>query len=137
MQIDPRNPPLSDMVRTDSDHEFHRNLYKTLNLLCIGTAGEPVYFVIEGLSVWEDKPWPDHINALQESSAYFYEEHTCPTNFIRIPMIFHDGDADPHGVFEFVEAVWMTTEYVAADKLGGKREYLAEVFPQLTPIHRP
>jgi hypothetical protein len=34
---------------------------------------------------------------------YFYDEHTCPTNFMsQVEQIIFDGDTDPHGVFEFV-----------------------------------
>lgn len=34
---------------------------------------------------------------------YFYDEHTCPTNFMsQVGQIIFEGDTDPHGVFEFV-----------------------------------
>lgn len=34
---------------------------------------------------------------------YFYNQHTCPTNWIgEIVEIIFKGDRDPHGVFEFV-----------------------------------
>lgn len=37
---------------------------------------------------------------------YFYDEHTCPTNWTRdIVEIIFGGDHDPHGVFEFVSVV--------------------------------
>jgi hypothetical protein len=36
-------------------------------------------------------------------SKYFYNEHTCPTNWTReIQQIIFEGNRDPHGVFEFV-----------------------------------
>jgi len=39
----------------------------------------------------------------EDSQRYFYNEHTCPTNWTReIEMIECDGDKDPHGLFEFV-----------------------------------
>ncbi len=123
---DPRKPEPNYMVRTESSHEFHANLRKTLNLLKIDAVGGPVYFVVEGLS-----SWPEEISAMCESARYFYEEHTCPTNFIRIPLISLAGDTDPHGVFEFVDAVWMMDEYTAADGAGDTDAYLAEVFPQI------
>jgi hypothetical protein len=38
-----------------------------------------------------------------ENEKYFYNEHTCPTNWLRdIEQIEFEGDHDPHGVFEFV-----------------------------------
>lgn len=122
---DPRNPDPNYMVHTGSTHEFHSNMRKTLVLLKIESTDGPIYFVIEGVSTW---PTPFH--ELQEGDEYFYEESTCPTNFIRIPMIFHDGDSDPHGLFEHVETVWMMDEYPGENP--GVEEYLAEVFPQLT-----
>lgn len=125
------------MVHREIDHSIHRSMYETLVLLKIETATAPVYFVIEGLGKVENWDHPQIINDLQEKAAYFYEEHTCPTNFIRIPMIFHNGDQDPHGVFDFVEAVWMTPEYLEAMENGWEDDYLAAVFPQLTAVHRP
>jgi hypothetical protein len=39
----------------------------------------------------------------QEHERYYYNEHTCPTNFVsQIEQIIFEGDRDPHGVFEFV-----------------------------------
>lgn len=39
----------------------------------------------------------------ESHQQYFYDEHTCPTNWTRdIVEIIFKGDHDPHGVFEFV-----------------------------------
>jgi rubredoxin len=37
-------------------------------------------------------------------AEYYYNEHTCPTNFMRdvVKVIDKTGDDDPHGVFKFV-----------------------------------
>lgn len=121
---DPREPDPNYMVRTDSTHPAHADLRKTLNLLKIEGKDGPIYFVVEGLS-----QWPMTLTEMKNHAEYFYEEHTCPTNFIRIPMISHAGDCDPHGVFEFVDAVWMMDEYQEDDD-----EYLIEVFPQLAAV---
>jgi hypothetical protein len=117
--IDPRNPPDETHIPTDSDHPAHKDICKTLVLLSIGK----IYFVVEGLC----KSTSDY-DELQKSEEYFYNEHTCPTNFIPILMIAHNGDLDPHGLFRFIESVWMTTEYVASTD---KDKYLTEIFPQL------
>ena len=38
-----------------------------------------------------------------DHEKYFYEEHTCPTNWFRdVEQISVNGDNDPHGLFEFV-----------------------------------
>jgi hypothetical protein len=47
----------------------------------------------------QDTPQEDFI----EQERYFYNEHTCPTNWLQdIQQIEFEGDTDPHGVFEFV-----------------------------------
>jgi len=39
----------------------------------------------------------------RDHQQYFYDLHTCPTNWTRdIVQIEFEGDKDPHGVFEFV-----------------------------------
>jgi hypothetical protein len=39
----------------------------------------------------------------EANERYFYNEHTCPTNWVReIEEIEFEGDRDPHGVFKFV-----------------------------------
>jgi len=53
-----------------------------------------------------------------EHRRYFYEEHTCPTNFVRVKQFLIDGDDDPHGIFEFHDFADMK-DVVWADKPGG------------------
>lgn len=43
--------------------------------------------------------WEDYV----EHQRYYYNEHTCPTNWFRnVEEIIFQKDKDPHGVFEFV-----------------------------------
>ena len=74
-------------------------------------------------------------------AQYFYEEHTCPTNWLRIPMISVAGNHDPHGLFEFVDAVWMMDEYEVLGESrdpSGQEGYLLEAFTQMaTPLLAP
>ena len=45
----------------------------------------------------------DSEDDFRESERYFYNEHTCPTNWVhQIVQIEFKGDKDPHGVFEFL-----------------------------------
>jgi len=40
-----------------------------------------------------------------ENDKYFYNEHTCPTNYfpdVEMVIDLENGDTDPHGIFEFV-----------------------------------
>lgn len=43
-----------------------------------------------------------------ENDRYFYDEHTCPTNYFKnVEMVIdlENGDTDPHGIFEFVGSI--------------------------------
>jgi len=72
---------------------------------------------------------------MQEYGKYFYEEHTCPINFIRIHGIAYNGESDPHGLFSFIEQVFMTCEYEAyKDNPNDREAYLRELFPQISVI---
>jgi hypothetical protein len=68
-------------------------------------AGD-VYLTVRGMHFTKnDGPMPE--GAFHEG-GYFYNEHTCPTNYLRrvieILQIMPDGEqsTDPHGIFEYV-----------------------------------
>lgn len=111
----------SNMVHTESTHDSHKGMYKTLNLFYLDTVNGKVWFVSEGVTQLEKG---DEIDPLDAS--YFYNEHTCPTNFIRCEAIVHDGNIDEHGVFTYVRSLWMTKNY-AEDNEG----WIAKNFPEL------
>ena len=39
------------------------------------------------------------------NEEYFYNEHTCPTNYMTevVKVISEDGNEDPHGIFAYVK----------------------------------
>lgn len=115
----PRNPKAEFVCRTTSSHPAHDKFRKIYCLLSINTTEGKAYFVVEGL-----QEWPSTYEDMQIDKRYFYEEHTCPINFISIPLISFNGDRDPHGLFNFEEAVWMIRE-------DADEDYLCEIFPQL------
>lgn len=41
----------------------------------------------------------------REGLRYYYDEHTCPTNWMRVGAVVFDGDGDPHGLFRFVRVI--------------------------------
>ena len=93
---------------------------KTLDLLVLEPQEEPVYFVMKGFhsqgSSEEDE---------QDSTRFFYEEHSCPTNWIRdTAMISVGGDVDPHGFLKFVRSV-------PQPKLNGSENQITEIFPEV------
>ena len=73
---------------------------KILSLLKLEVKKGPVFFVIEDeYGEHEDGP-------LQGDKAYQYEEHSCPTNWLRhCVAVIEDGDEDPHGFLEHVRSV--------------------------------
>lgn len=65
----------------------------TVVVLALDPQPKPVYLAVSGRTYGFDT----------ENDRYFYEEHTCPTNWIGdVAMILSDGDHDPHGLFRHV-----------------------------------
>ncbi len=59
----------------------------------------PVTVIVEGMSFHPD----DEPDGFVERQRYYYEEHTCPSNFLGVEKVMDDsGDEDPHGIFSFV-----------------------------------
>jgi hypothetical protein len=74
------------------------------SLLKSTNGGEPIYFVIE--DTWYRQNKTESLGEAISHKHYYYDEHTCPTNWIRgIEVIMFKQDQDPHGVFEFVDFV--------------------------------
>lgn len=59
---------------------------------------EPVFIVIK----CAHRDASEDLQELDDHLVYYYEEHTCPTNFLGVELIVRNGDADPHGIFEYV-----------------------------------
>lgn len=36
-------------------------------------------------------------------NSFYFNTHTCPTNYLDVKLIQYKGDSDPHGVFQFVK----------------------------------
>lgn len=70
----------------------------TYDLLVIKPRSHPLYIVVKSnLYDWD---------RTGEGKAYWYDEHTCPTNWTRdIKALICREDPDPHGVAEFVTFV--------------------------------
>jgi hypothetical protein len=76
---------------------------ETLNLLKLEASNRTVYFVVKGMRFDKAGDTPEDI---QGHAEYFYESHSCPTNWLKnCAAIIDDGDADPHGFLEFVRAI--------------------------------
>ena len=65
-----------------------------------------------------------------EHDMYFYNEHTCPTNYMGdVEAVIYEKDADPHGVFEWVATIDKPEDF----EEGLPREFneLCVLFPEL------
>lgn len=65
----------------------------------------PVRLIVQGMEFTRDDGSPDPDAGRHDS--YFYDEHTCPTNYIGGSVLKvidpADGDNDPHGIFAYVK----------------------------------
>jgi hypothetical protein len=62
---------------------------------------EPVTLVVKGMRFIEGRDQPDDPD---EHDRYYYEEHTCPTNFLKcvVEVYGANSEADPHGVCRYM-----------------------------------
>lgn len=80
----------------------------TLNLLKIEGKEKNILFIVEGMRFLKDDP-----DDIQSNTQYFYNEHTCPTNYIGgdVLAIIDGIDTDPHGFAEFIRCVDAPTDF--------------------------
>lgn len=75
---------------------------KTLVLLRKEHNGEVIYLVVRGGCFVKT----NERNIDKTNNEYLYNEHTCPVNYLnRSEFIIVDGNEDPHGLFEYVDAI--------------------------------
>lgn len=85
----------------------HRTI-RTLDLLVLKPQDKPVYFVVSGMRftgethAWSSKAEDDDVVEQARHKQFYYEEHSCPTNWFEPEVVYYDGDDDPHGLIEFV-----------------------------------
>lgn len=66
-----------------------------------GKKGD-VFFVLNHFDYGHGDPNDE----LQSHNQYFFEEHSCPTNWLRdTAVVVQNGDQDPHGFLEHVRTV--------------------------------
>jgi len=92
-----------------------------LVLLKVDPTDHPIYFVVE------HRVYPS-IDAPGFNFQYFYEEHTCPTNWTKnIVGIIAQGDEDPHGFVEFVSTAEPPKGYICGVGVDSWKEIFPEV----------
>lgn len=78
-----------------------------LSLLKFDGKDGPVYFVIRGLASVHGTN-----EEMQDRASYHYEEHSCPTNWLReCVAVIEDGDEDPHGFLDHVRTVQVPKDF--------------------------
>ena len=88
---------------------------RSLALLKFDGKDGPVYFVMDH-DRYHPPGGPESDEANQESQRYYFEEHSCPTNWLKeCVAVIKDGDCDPHGFLEFVRAVDVPSSFEAED----------------------
>jgi hypothetical protein len=93
-------------------------------LLKLEGAAKPLYFVME-----ERYGKPDEED-YQGNRQYFYEEHSCPTNWLPTCVaVIEDGDTDPHGFLTFVRSVPIPPGYKEDPNDERWRDLFPEAFP--------
>lgn len=109
----------------------------TVDVLVLQPQDKPVFFVVEGMR-FEGLTVAQRLRAAAEKVAgqpittaiderdetehksFYYESHSCPTNWLKPVMVYHDGDPDPHGLIEFVGFVDSST--LPADESWGPND---------------
>jgi|SRR6185369_1883682 len=98
-------------------------LKSDLSLLKLQAGDRTVYFVIASASS------STSIEELQKNKAFFFQEHSCPTNWLKdVVAVIEDGNDDPHGVLEFVRSVFIPDD-ASIEELEEK-EKLLSIFPE-------
>ena len=75
---------------------------KTLVLLDLkpDELNDPLRLVVQGMRFNDQE---DDAARLFDQSQYFYEEHTCPSNYLRtVEHVFLGENSDPHGLFNYI-----------------------------------
>lgn len=81
-----------------TEHEgIERRRYNDFTILELPPQTESVFFKIKSMR-WQPTLTPEAL----DKHRYYYEEHTCPVNWLGVLEVKVGKDADPHGLFRFV-----------------------------------
>lgn len=107
----------SNVIEVVGDN-YPNSSSRTLTLLKLDPSHEPVYIIVKG------NGFHDKDGNFKSQQGYYYEQHTCPTNYLQdIFKIYEGTDDDPHGLFKFVKSIKLTE---ALRQLGVSRSELED-----------
>jgi hypothetical protein len=69
----------------------------------LADSDPPIYFVDNHPIFYRDQNGEPADR--EEGNHFWIEEHTCPSNLLRVAAIVTEGDDDPHGILEYVAQV--------------------------------
>lgn len=113
---------------------------RTLTLLKLDPSHEPVYIIVKG------NGFHDKDGNFKNQQEYYYEQHTCPTNYLQdIFKIYEGTDGDPHGLFKFVKSIQLTEALKQLDLTRSELEdiddhhhhLIGSLFPEIIPDYQP
>lgn len=85
---------------------------RAMALLKFDGKNGPVFFVMDHGHYHSGEPETDE--EFQGHTRYFFEEHSCPTNWLHeCVAVIQDGDTDPHGFLDFVRTVDVPQDFDA------------------------
>lgn len=87
---------------------------------------KPLYLIITTLNYTHTEDLAEY----SKQEEYYYDIHTCPSNFLGGATVVYGDDDDPHGIFKFVEAIWMPEGFDACDFHNNGGDY-STLFPSL------
>ncbi len=98
---------------------------RALALLLLDGKDGPVYFVMDRRYYTPGEPDEE----FQSHEQYFFEEHSCPTNWLRdCEVVIQYGDQDPHGFLTHVRSVEVTDDFDTDDE-----DAIRNLFPECFP----
>ena len=65
-----------------------------------------------------------------ERAEYYFNERTCPINYLGVKLVAIDGELDPHGVFEFIRVAFAPENDEA---YSNNITEILTIFPELNP----
>lgn len=112
----------SSEIETWKSTRVKQEWYPALALLKLND----VYFIFN-YEIYKPNAEIKTNDKIQYNAEYFFEEHSCPTNWIlKCIMIVKDGDIDPHGYMKFIRVIEIDNHFNEDDK-----DRILNLFPEI------
>lgn len=116
-QINKENEP--ELISTKVSEKGKEHL---LVLLRLDTGDikleEPVYLVVEHPNSMQ----LNDLNEVKKDLEFLYNEHMCPEDLLRC-VVISGKCQDPHGLFQFEDAIWKPEGFDGTDFVNGGGTY--------------